>query len=64
MANTQAGGIWFGSQPNIYFSVSYTVTRNLQTVTIYMDIGVSAIGGASYYGYNLTATGHKIWRTI
>lgn len=55
MADISAGGIWFGSQPNIYFDVSYTVTRNLTAVSVYFDIGISAVGGASKYGYNLTA---------
>ena len=55
MANVSAGGIWFGSQPNIYFDVSYTVSRNLTAVSVYFDIGISAVGGASKYGYNLTA---------
>ena len=55
MADISAGGIWFGSQPNIYFDVSYTVTRNLAAVSVYFDIGISAVGGASKYGYNLTA---------
>ena len=55
MADISAGGIWFGSQPNIYFDVSYTVTRNLTAVSVYFDIGISGVGGASKYGYNLTA---------
>ncbi len=55
MAEISAGGIWFGSQPNIYFDVSYTVTRNLTAVSVYFDIGISGVGGASKYGYNLTA---------
>ena len=55
MADISAGGIWFGSQPNIYFDVSYTVTRNLTAVSAYFDIGISGVGGASKYGYNLTA---------
>lgn len=47
------GSVSLGSSPNITFTVSYSVTRNLANVSISLSVSVSGISGASYYGYPL-----------
>ena len=47
------GSVSLGSKPNITFTVSYTLTRNLSSVTISLSCSVSGVSGQSYYGYPL-----------
>ena len=47
------GSVSLGSSPNITFTVSYSVTRNLANVSISLSVSVSGVSGASYYGYPL-----------
>ena len=47
------GSVSLGSKPNITFTVSYSVTRNLANVSISLSVSISGVSGASYYGFPL-----------